>query len=64
MTNSPELPSDCVKDVDHEILKVCRTIQWIPKLGSSAGDFALAVLAPLITPDTRTFAELEADIFP
>lgn len=40
-----------------------RTILGITQAGNSANTFMRDTLAPLITPDTNTYAELKRDIF-
>lgn len=57
-------PADDVKSIVGPLYNHCRQSLQLVGRGNNAVDFARITLAKLITPDTATYVELEADVFP
>jgi hypothetical protein len=56
-------PADDVKAISGALYNEARTRLKLTGCGNNAVEFARATLAPLVTPGTKVFAELEAAIF-
>ncbi|NBV06301.1 MAG: ATP-binding protein [Proteobacteria bacterium] len=55
-------PNDDIKVVSGQLYNFCKTTLSLIQCGNDAESFARDTLAPLITPDTETYKELEAII--
>lgn len=56
-------PSDDIKSASGELYNALRQILKLTRCGHNVDGFMRDIMAPLITPDTRVYAELEKDIF-
>jgi predicted ATPase len=66
LAKNPETgkPADDVKAVAGFLYNACKMQLGLTQCGNDAEAFARLTLAPLITPDTRVFSELEGIVFP
>lgn len=53
-------PSDDIKFISGRLYNKCKQVLGLTQCGNDAEAFALYTLAPLVTPDTKTYQELEA----
>ena len=56
-------PVDDIKSISGKLYNFCRSQLTLTQCGNDAEAFAIATLAPLITPETQTYRQLEAVIF-
>jgi AAA domain, putative AbiEii toxin, Type IV TA system len=62
-TLSPEKPADDIKAVSDQLYAFCKRTLSITQCGNNAEAFARDTLAPLITPETTIYQQLEQIIF-
>lgn len=56
-------PADDIKAISGQLYNFCWSQLGLTQHGNNAEAFAIATLAPLVTPDTQTYQQLEAAIF-
>jgi hypothetical protein len=56
-------PADDIKAISGQLYNFCKSQLTLTQCGNDAEAFAIATLAPLVTPDTQTYQQLEAAIF-
>jgi predicted ATPase len=56
-------PADDIKAISGQLYNFCKSQLTLTQCGNDAEAFAIATLAPLVTPDTQTYQQLEATIF-
>lgn len=64
LTSLPaSMPRDDIKAISGDLYNFCKTQLALTQCGSDTESFARDTLAPLITPDTQTYKDLETIIF-
>lgn len=56
-------PGDDIKAISGQLYNFCKSQLALTQCGNDAEAFAIATLAPLVTPDTQIYQQLEAAIF-
>jgi predicted ATPase len=56
-------PADDIKAISGQLYNFCKNQLALTQCGNDAEAFSIATLAPLVTPDTQTYQELEIAIF-
>jgi hypothetical protein len=62
--SSEQKSSDDVKAISGRLYNATKTGLSLTGCGNSAVEFAKATLAPLVTPETEVYRQLESDVFP